>query len=87
MKKQLIRGIIILILFVFSCFLPLIPVQSAPVIRTPHYQLKVVSLFSILWPLRVGVHYRLEWYSLVAVLALLLISVTLGWIIGRKVVR
>jgi hypothetical protein len=77
----------LVVLYLILFFLPIIPVQSAPVIPNPVYGPAGLSLFQIVArfvaPL-VGVTYRWEWYSYLVLVALLAISAAAGVLLLRK---
>ena len=91
--NKVIPAAIALIAFLVLSFLPLIPVESAAVtapivvpgtgegIDSRVYRSNLVSLQDLfgLGMLRVGVTYRLSWYSLPAMLAVLGMSGAAGW--------
>jgi hypothetical protein len=67
--------------------LPIIPVQSAPVVPNPVYHTVGLSLFQVLFhylaPL-VGVSYHWGWYSYLVLAGLLAAAVVLGALLLRK---
>ncbi len=87
MKLNLRAIIIFLVLFAVLAILPIIPIQTAPVIPNPVYQLSFVTLAGVIWryaaPL-VGVSYRWGWYTGAVILLIPLISLLAGLLFSRQ---
>jgi len=87
MRKVLSR-----ILGVFTCLtiaalLPIIAIQRAAVIPHPVYSLAIVSIVEFMKPFRLGVWYQIHWYTVVSILALLIISAAIGIRIVRLLMK
>lgn len=74
------RFVPIVICLAVAVFLPVIPIQRAPVVPNPSYSLVFASIYQIVEPHRVGISYRASWYTPVSALALL----ALAWTVGAK---
>lgn len=85
--RGLWRIVLLVVLYLVLFFLPLIPMQSAPVIPNPVYRPAGQSLFQIVsWfvaPL-VGVTYRWEWYSFLVLFIVLAVAVVAGVLLLGK---
>jgi hypothetical protein len=67
--------------------IPVIPLQSAPVIVNASYRPVVRSLFKVVSHFANppdGLSYRMEWYTLVVIVALLAVAVVSGVLLLRR---
>lgn len=81
MKHRILSLFVRAVFLVVALFLPVIPVQTSPVIPNPSYRLNFVSLYTIFEPFTVGMRHRTYWYSFLAAVALLILAYVLGaWI-------
>jgi len=85
------RKVLIYLLGVITCLcvcglLPIIPIQQSPVIPQPVYSLDFVSIVEFMNPFRLGVWYRMEWYTFISILALFIAGGVSG-VIGIWIAR
>lgn len=84
--RRYFRLLIQALLLVIAVFLPVIPVQTAPVLPNPNYHLNYVSLYEIYQAFD-GVHHRMEWYSYLAAVIFFLLAFYIGalasWLLDR----
>jgi hypothetical protein len=81
-------GITLAVLLVAS-FLPLIPVEQAPVVRDRIYHSTWASLQDLvgIGIFRMGVSHRATWATLPAMIGLATASLVAGWWLGGRITR
>lgn len=83
--KRLIKALSFLISLLIFSLLPVIPVKTAPVIPDPYYTdgfASIQDLFGV-GLLRAGISYRIEWYSVLVILLVLLAAIWIGLKAGK----
>lgn len=78
MRKVLFYLLGVLTCLIIAAMLPIIPIQMAAVIPHPVFSLAFVSIIEFADPFRVGVSYHLQWYSVVSILVLFVVSGVIG---------
>jgi hydrogenase-4 membrane subunit HyfE len=67
-----------LVCLMILALLPIIPIQSSAIIPISDYSLSFQSISELVIPTRVGVSYRIEWYTIVSIVVLLSVGVLVG---------
>jgi hypothetical protein len=85
MKKNIRSIVVFAVVFGALSCLPIVPVQTAPVIPDPVYKLTTLPLVG-LFLVRglVGVAYRWEWYTYAVILALLGFGIAASVFLSKK---
>ena len=86
MKKNIIRLIITIILFVKAFFLPIIPVLKSPVIPGPTImRFGYVPLRELIFPRLVGISFHPQWYSYISIFVLVIVVLILSHMLSKVV--
>ncbi|MCB0258723.1 MAG: hypothetical protein KDH97_18970 [Calditrichaeota bacterium] len=83
--KRLIKALSFLISLLLFSLLPVIPVKTAPVVPDPHYTAGFASIQDLfgVGMLQAGISYRLEWYSVLVILLVILAAIWIGLKAGK----
>jgi hypothetical protein len=87
MRKVLFHTLGVLACLTIVALLPIIPIQRSPAIPHPIYSLTFISIVEFMNPFRLGVWYQIQWYTLVSILGLLIISGVIGIRIGHILMK
>jgi hypothetical protein len=88
MKRNWRGALVYLIVFFILSCLPVVPVQTAPVIPNPVYRLTFLSFLGLFWRRGlVGVSYRWGWYTGAAIFALIAVGIIVGAYLSARLAR